>query len=61
MLESVEARFSWVYRRAASAMLITSFTTMVAFIATAVSPLPSVQSFGIYSAFVILADFIFGM
>jgi hypothetical protein len=31
-----------VYRRAASAMLITSFTTMMAFVATAFSPLVEV-------------------
>lgn len=39
-------------------MLITSFTTMAAFVATAFSPLSTVQSFGIYAACVILADFI---
>ena len=58
VLKDFETRLSWVYRRAASAMLITSFTTMAAFVATAFSPLSTVKSFGIYAAFVILADFI---
>ena len=36
VLESLETRMTWTYNRAASAMLITSFTTMSAFVATAV-------------------------
>ena len=51
-------RMSWTYRRAATAMLITSFTTMAAFIATAISPLAQVRSFGAFAALVILTDYI---
>jgi len=48
---------TWVYRRATSAMFVTSFTTMAAFVATATSPLVDVQSFGVFVAFAILVDF----
>jgi predicted RND superfamily exporter protein len=58
VLRDFETRLSWTYNRAASAMLITSFTTMAAFVATAVSPLVSIASFGIFAALVILADYI---
>jgi len=54
----LKTRMNWVYSRAAWAMFITSATTCAAFICTAVSPLPSIQSFGIFSAFVIAADYI---
>ena len=39
-------------------MLITSLTTMAAFIATAFSPLVEVQSFGIFAALVIWCDYL---
>ena len=55
---NLEIRMNWVYSRASWAMFITSATTCVAFICTALSPLPGVQSFGIFSAFVIAADYI---
>eukprot|EP00930_Biecheleria_cincta_P076591 TRINITY_DN6379_c0_g2_i1.p1 TRINITY_DN6379_c0_g2~~TRINITY_DN6379_c0_g2_i1.p1 ORF type:complete len:626 (-),score=101.23 TRINITY_DN6379_c0_g2_i1:210-2087(-) len=54
----LRTRMNWVYGRAAWAMFITSATTCAAFVCTAVSPLPSIQSFGIFSAFVIAADYL---
>ena len=39
VLKNFETRMTWTYNRAASAMLITSFTTMCAFVATAVRTL----------------------
>lgn len=54
----LKTRMNWVYSRASWAMLITSLTTCAAFVCTAVSPLPSIQSFGIFSAFVIMADYV---
>ena len=54
---SLEARMAWTYSRAASAMLITSFTTMAAFVSSAFSPLAQIRSFGVYCAFVIFFDF----
>merc|ERR1711937_257633 len=56
--KDLRTRMTWVYRRATSAMFVTSFTTMAAFVATATSPLVDVQSFGIFAAFAILVDFL---
>mmetsp|Transcript_49552 Transcript_49552/g.152939 ORF Transcript_49552/g.152939 Transcript_49552/m.152939 type:complete len:1090 (-) Transcript_49552:354-3623(-) len=54
----LQTRMNWVYSRASWAMFITSATTCCAFVVTAVNPLPNIQSFGIFSAFVIIADYI---
>merc|ERR1711988_677467 len=56
--KDLRTRMTWVYRRATSAMFVTSFTTMAAFVASATSPLVDVQSFGIFAAFAILVDFV---
>jgi len=59
---SLETRMSWVYRRAGLAMLITSLTTCAAFIASALScPIPELQNFGIFAAFVIFIDYVLVM
>ena len=60
-LVDLETRMSWVYRRTGSAMLITSATTCCAFLCTLITPLPSIQSFGIFAAFVILVDYVLVM
>lgn len=57
VLESFESRMSYVYRRSGTAMLVTSSTTFVAFLCTAITPITAVQSFGIFAAFVILVDY----
>ncbi len=54
----LKTRMNWVYRRASSAMLVTSLTTCAAFVATALSPLDGIKSFGIFSAMVIWVDYI---
>lgn len=60
--ESLIHRMSWVYRRAGLAMLITSLTTCAAFIASALSsPIPELQNFGIFAAFVIFIDYVLVM
>jgi hypothetical protein len=60
--ESLATRMAWVYRRAGLAMLITSFTTCAAFIASALtSEIPELVNFGIFAAFVIFADYIMVM
>ena len=56
---SLESRFIWAWHKAASAMLVTSLTTCVAFFATATSPLLSIKSFGYFTAFVIFLDYIY--
>jgi len=59
---SFETRMAWVYRRAGLAMLITSLTTAAAFVATAASsPIPTLQNFGIFAAWVILIDYVLVM
>ena len=48
---------SFVYRRAASAMFTTSFTTIVAFITSVFSPLLGVSTFGIFSALLVFVNY----
>ena len=61
VLVDIETRMSWVYRRTGSAMAITSATTCAAFLCTLITPLPSIQSFGVFAAVVIFIDFILVM
>jgi hypothetical protein len=49
-----QTRFCWAYRRAANAMTVTSFTTFMAFIAAALTPVPSIRSFGVYYGLYVL-------
>ena len=58
---SLEMRLTWTYKRSGLAMLITSATTMAAFLCTTVSPLASTASFGIFAALVILCDYVLVM
>ena len=51
------ARLSFAYRRAATAMLITSLTTAVAFLVNTVSPIPPIRLFGIWMALLICVDY----
>ena len=55
---SLEHRLSICYRRASVSMLITSLTTMVAFISNAYSPLLAISSFGIFSATLVFINFL---
>jgi predicted RND superfamily exporter protein len=52
---------TWVYDRAGTAMTVTSFTTMAAFLCTCFTPITSIASFGIFAALVVLLDFIWVM
>jgi hypothetical protein len=52
VLTDLETRMSWVYRRTGLAMGITSWTTCAAFLCTLTTPLPGLQSFGIFAALV---------
>lgn len=52
-------RLRVTYKRSAQAVFNTSFTTMVAFIATAVSPIVPISSFGLFAALAILWNYIF--
>uniref|UniRef100_A0A7S2PQQ5 SSD domain-containing protein n=1 Tax=Skeletonema marinoi TaxID=267567 RepID=A0A7S2PQQ5_9STRA len=61
ILTDLETRMSWVYRRTGTAMAITSATTCAAFLCTLITPLSSIQSFGIFAACVILIDYVLVM
>ena len=61
VLESMETRMTWVFRRSGSAMLLTSATTCAAFICTLASPIVGTRSFGVFAAFVILFDYVLVM
>lgn len=56
---NILTRMTYAYKRAAKAMLITSTTTFGAFVATATSPLGEVACFGIFTALLVLANYIF--
>jgi hypothetical protein len=57
--KNILTRMSYAYKRAAKAMLITSLTTFGAFVATATSPLGEVACFGIFTALLVLANYVF--
>ncbi|KAL7471675.1 hypothetical protein ACHAXS_011976 [Conticribra weissflogii] len=61
ILCDLETRMSWVYRRTGVAMAITSATTCAAFLCTLITPLTSIQSFGIFAAVVIFIDYVLVM
>ena len=50
-------RLSMVYSHAASAMFVTSFTTMVAFFSSSLSPLLAVSTFGTFSGLLIAVNY----
>ena len=54
---NLASRLSFAYRRAASAMFTTSFTTIVAFITSVFSPLLGVSTFGIFSALLVFVNY----
>ena len=56
---SKQERVAWVFRRASKAMLITSVTTAVAFVANVVSPCAPLRLFGIFMAILVMVDYIF--
>eukprot|EP01051_Picozoa_sp_SAG22_P023994 SAG22_NODE_6446_length_854_cov_1.358940_1_plen_220_part_10 len=57
--KNLHTRMAYAFSRAAKAMLITSATTFGAFVATAVSPLGEVATFGLFTALLVVANYIF--
>ncbi|XP_060070535.1 protein dispatched homolog 3-like [Ylistrum balloti] len=57
-MESLEQRLSECYRRASMSMLITSLTTMAAFISNAFSPVLAISSFGLFSATLVFINYL---
>jgi len=58
LMTDLERRISWVYRRAAHAMFITTLTTFCAFLATSLSDIMPIAAFGIFSACVIASNYL---
>ena len=56
--KSLVHRLSDVYRHAAKAMFITSFTTIVAFLSNVSSPLLAISSFGLFSAVLVTVNYL---
>ncbi|GBG34319.1 Protein dispatched-like 1 [Hondaea fermentalgiana] len=56
--EVLVARLTYTYQRAAGAVLNTSATTAGAFLATGVSPIAPIASFGIFAAITIMLNFV---
>ncbi|XP_013379632.1 uncharacterized protein LOC106151089 [Lingula anatina] len=55
---SLAHRLSDCYRRAAGTMLVTSLTTMAAFLASSVSPLLPIRSFGVFAGIMIGVNYL---
>lgn len=54
-------RMNYAYKRAAGAMLTTSFTTSIAFIATASSPVMPISAFGYFAASCVIMNYVLVM
>jgi fatty acid desaturase len=54
-------RMNYAYKRAAGAMLTTSFTTSIAFIATASSPVMPISAFGYFAASCVIMNYLLVM
>jgi hypothetical protein len=54
----VYRRMDWALKHSASAMLVTSFTTMAAFLANVFSSVPAIRLFGVFAALVILSNYL---
>ena len=58
---SVLTRMDYTLRRAAGAMFTTSFTTAIAFIATATSPVMPISAFGLFAACTVIMNYLLVM
>jgi predicted RND superfamily exporter protein len=54
----ISLRLAYSFRKAASAMLVTSITTAVSFLSTCLSPIMPICSFGIFSGIVITVNYL---
>jgi hypothetical protein len=56
--ERLVRRMTYAYGRTASAVFNTSFTTAMAFVSTAISPIMTISAFGTYAAIAILVNYL---
>ena len=52
--EDLSGRMAWTWARSAHAMLTTTLTTAMAFMANGASPIPPIAVFGIFTALLVL-------
>jgi predicted RND superfamily exporter protein len=57
----LERRTSWVYRRAAKAMFVTSFTTAVSFFINATNPIMPVATLGLWAGTLVMVLYLFAI
>ena len=50
-------RLAYTFRKAVSAMLVTSVTTAVSFVATCISPIMPIVSFGVFACIVVITNY----
>lgn len=55
---NVRKRMSYAWKRATKAMLVTTSTTCLAFLSTALSSIVPIRSFGLYAAIIIPVNYI---
>lgn len=58
MRKRIPLRLAYTFRRASSAMLVTSITTAVSFLSTCISPIMPICSFGIFASIVITINYL---
>ena len=57
MRKRIPLRLAYTFRKASSAMLVTSITTAVSFLSTCISPIMPICSFGIFASIVITVNY----
>ena len=55
---SLDQRLSWTLRRAGTAMMVTTATTAISFLANMTNPITAMKGFGLFTACVIVSDFL---
>ena len=56
-MASPAKRMAWTWKHAGKAMMITSLTTIISFVANASSSFPAIQTFGIFAAMLVLVNY----
>jgi hypothetical protein len=57
--DDLSGRMAWTWQRSAHAMLTTTLTTAAAFMANGMSPIPPIAVFGIFTALLVLINYVF--
>ena len=57
--EDLHTRMAWTWARSAHAMLTTTLTTAAAFMANGMSPIPPIAVFGIFTALLVIINYVF--